>query len=123
MTPYASTEAIIAAETAHTSGVYPKRPIAIVRGEGARLWDAEGREYIDCVGGQGAANLGHANPAVVAAIPEQAGLLISCPEVFPNGQRAPSLAELAAVLPPGLERIFLCNSGAEAVEGALKLAR
>ena len=67
MIAHPSTEAIIAAESAHTSGVYPKRPIAIVRGEGARLWDAEGREYIDCVGGQGSANLGHANPAVVAA--------------------------------------------------------
>ena len=47
---------------AHTSGVYPKRPLAIVRGKGARLWDADGNEYIDCVGGQGAANLGHAHP-------------------------------------------------------------
>ncbi|HEX9371174.1 MAG TPA: aminotransferase class III-fold pyridoxal phosphate-dependent enzyme, partial [Roseiflexaceae bacterium] len=75
MIPHPSSETIIAAESAHTSGVYPKRTIAIVRGEGARLWDADGREYIDCVGGQGAANLGHANPAVVAAIREQAGLL------------------------------------------------
>jgi acetylornithine/LysW-gamma-L-lysine aminotransferase len=114
---------IIAAESAHTSGVYPKRPIAIVRGEGARLWDADGREYIDCVGGQGAANLGHANPAVVAAIREQAGTLISCPEIFYNDQRAAYLAELTAVLPEGLDRVFLCNSGAEAIEGALKLAR
>ena len=53
---------------AHTSGVYPKRPLAIVRGQGARVWDADGNEYIDCVGGQGAANLGHAHPAIVAAI-------------------------------------------------------
>jgi len=118
-----SNETIIAAEAAHTSGVYPKRPIAIVRGEGARLWDADGREYIDCVGGQGAANLGHANPAVVAAIREQAGTLISCPEIFHNDQRAAYLGELAAALPAGLERAFLCNSGAEAIEGALKLAR
>ena len=114
---------IIAAESAHTSGVYPKRPLAIVRGEGARLWDADGREYIDCVGGQGAANLGHANPAVVAAIREQAGTLISCPEIFHNDQRAAYLNELVAALPAGLDRAFLCNSGAEAIEGALKLAR
>jgi LysW-gamma-L-lysine/LysW-L-ornithine aminotransferase len=123
MIPHPSNEAIIAAEAAHTSGVYPKRPLAIVRGAGARLWDADGREYVDCVGGQGAANLGHANPAVVAAIREQAGQLISCPEIFHNDQRAAYLGELAAALPAGLERIFLCNSGAEAVEGALKLAR
>ena len=123
MIPHTATAAIIAAETAHTSGVYPKRQIAIVRGEGARLWDAEGREYVDCVGGQGSANLGHANPAVVAAIREQAGALISCTEIFYNDQRAAYLAELAAALPAGMPRLFLCNSGAEAVEGALKLAR
>lgn len=115
--------AIIAAEVAHTSGVYPKRPLAIVRGEGAYLWDADGRRYIDCVGGQGAANLGHANPAVVAAIAEQAARLISCPEIFPNDQRAAYQAELLATLPAGMERLFLCNSGAEAIEGALKFAR
>src|ERR1044071_3353164 len=120
MMPYTSTESIIAAESLHTCGVYPKRPVAIVRGEGARLWDADGREYIDCVGGQGAANLGHANPAVVAAIREQAERLISCPEIFHNDQRAAYLAELVAALPPGLERVFLCNSGAEAIEGAIK---
>jgi [amino-group carrier protein]-gamma-(L-lysyl/L-ornithyl)-L-glutamate aminotransferase len=123
MIAHFSNQTIISAESAHTSGVYPKRPIAIVRGEGARLWDADGREYIDCVGGQGAANLGHANPAVVAAIREQASMLISCPEIFYNDQRAAYLGELTAVLPEGLERVFLCNSGAEAIEGALKLAR
>jgi acetylornithine/LysW-gamma-L-lysine aminotransferase len=123
MLSYTSTESIIAAETAHTSGVYPKRPVAIVRGEGARLWDAEGREYIDCVGGQGSANLGHANPAVVEAIRAQAGTLISCTEIFHNDQRAAYLGELTAALPAGLERVFLCNSGAEAIESALKIAR
>jgi LysW-gamma-L-lysine/LysW-L-ornithine aminotransferase len=118
-----SNAAIIALEQAHTSGVYPKRPVAIVRGDGARLWDADGRVYIDCVGGQGAANLGHNNPAVVAAIRAQAERLISCPEIFPNDQRAAYQAELLATLPPGMDRVFLCNSGAEAVEGALKFAR
>src|ERR687884_2310291 len=108
MIPYLSNAEIMAAESAHTSGVYPKRPIAIVRGEGARLWDAEGREYIDCVGGQGSANLGHANPAVVAAIREQAGTLISCTEIFHNDQRAAYLEELTAALPAGMERVFLC---------------
>jgi acetylornithine/LysW-gamma-L-lysine aminotransferase len=116
-------ESIIAAESAHTSGVYAKRAIAMVRGEGARLWDADGREYIDCVGGMGAVNVGHCNPAVVAAIREQAGALISCTELFYNDQRAAYLNELIAVLPQGLDRVFLCNSGTEAVEGALKFAR
>lgn len=120
--PATTTESIIATESAYTSGAYPKRPIAIVRGVGATLWDADGREYIDCVGGQGAANLGHAHPAVVAAIREQAGRLISCPEIFYNDVRAAYLQELAAAL-PYTARIFLCNSGAEAIEGALKIAR
>jgi acetylornithine/LysW-gamma-L-lysine aminotransferase len=123
MIPYSSNDAIIAAESAHTSGTYPKRPIAIVRGEGAQVWDADGRAYIDCVAGQGAANLGHANPAVVEAIGAQAGRLISCTEIFYNDQRAAYLGELVAALPQGMERVFLCNSGAEAVEGALKIAR
>jgi acetylornithine/LysW-gamma-L-lysine aminotransferase len=114
---------IIAQEAAHTAGFYPKRQVAIVRGQGALLWDADGRMYIDCVGGQGAANLGHSHPAIVAAIQEQAATLMSCPEIFHNDQRAAYLNELAAVLPSGLSRIFLCNSGAEAIEGALKIAR
>lgn len=122
MIPHPSNETIIAAEMAHTSGVYPKRGIALVRGEGATVWDANGRAYIDCVGGQGAANLGHANPAVVAAIQQQAATLISCPEIFPNDQRAAYQQELLATL-PNYDRLFLCNSGAEAIEGALKFAR
>ena len=116
-------DAILALESAHTSGVYPKRPLAIVRGQGAHVWDAEGNEYIDCVGGQGAANLGHAHPAIVAAISTQAARLISCPEIFYNDRRAELLAALAQVAPPGLDRAFLCNSGAEANEAAIKFAR
>jgi len=115
------TEEIQSIENAHESGVYAKRQVAIVRGEGARLWDAEGNEYIDCVGGQGAANLGHANPAVVAAITAQAQTLISCPELFYNDKRAALLEKLTALT--GMPRAFLCNSGTEAVESALKFAR
>ncbi|PKO21480.1 MAG: aspartate aminotransferase family protein [Chloroflexi bacterium HGW-Chloroflexi-1] len=118
-----TSSAIIAAESAHTSGVYPKRPLAIVRGQGAYVWDADGREYIDCVGGQGAANLGHAHPAIIQTISAQAARLISCPEIFYNDQRARLLAKLIEVAPAGLERAFLCNSGAEAVEAAIKFAR
>ncbi|RRR75316.1 MAG: aspartate aminotransferase family protein [Candidatus Viridilinea halotolerans] len=113
---------IITTEQQHTSGLYPKRGVALVRGAGARLYDAAGRAYIDCVGGQGAANLGHCHPAIVAAIQAQATTLLNCPEIFYNDQRAAYLQELAAVLPMPA-RIFLCNSGAEAVEAALKFAR
>ena len=115
-------------ENQHASGVYSKRPITIVAGKGARLWDDSGREYIDCVGGQGAANLGHADPVVAAAIAEQAQTLISCPEMFYNDRRAELLEKLAALAPAGMNgatsvRIFLSNSGTEAVEAALKFAR
>lgn len=110
-------------EGRYTSGVYPKRPLAIVRGEGARLWDADGNEYIDCVGGQGAANLGHAHPDIVRAVAEQSAALISCPEIFHNDRRAELLERLVSVAPPGMGRAFLCNSGTEAVEAALKFAR
>lgn len=113
---------IIEQEGAHTSGAYPKRQLAVVRGEGAHLWDADGRMYIDCVGGQGAANLGHAHPAIVAAITEQAKTLISCPEIFYNDKRAELLDLLTSLAPPGMTRAFLCNSGAEANEAAIKFA-
>ncbi len=110
-------------ESAHTSGVYPKRDLTIVRGEGAYLWDDRGRRYIDCVGGQGAANLGHSHPAVAAAIEAQARTLISCPEIFYNDVRAQYLDELTAAAPDGLDRAFLSNSGTEAIEAAIKFAR
>ena len=114
---------IIALEEAHDSGLYPKQPLVLVRGEGARVWDADGREYIDCVGGHGVANVGHANPAVIQAITKQVQRLSVCPNGFYNDQRAQLLAELARIAPPGLDRAFLCNSGTEAAEAALKFAR
>jgi acetylornithine/LysW-gamma-L-lysine aminotransferase len=110
-------------ERAHTSGVYPKRELEIVRGAGAQVWDAAGRRYIDCVAGHGVAIVGHCNPAVVEAVSRQAARLITCPEVFYNDCRAALLQRLAALAPQGLTRSFLCNSGAEAVEGAIKFAR
>ncbi len=114
---------IIELEDTFTSGVYPKREVALVRGAGASVWDADGREYIDCVADHGVANLGHCHPAVVQAITEQAQRLITCPEIFYNDRRAVLLSQLASRLPGELNRIFLCNSGAEAVEGAVKFAR
>ncbi|MDW8098704.1 MAG: acetylornithine/succinylornithine family transaminase [Anaerolineae bacterium] len=114
---------IIALESRYTSGAYPKREVAIVRGAGARLWDADGREYIDCASGQGVALLGHGRLEVATAIAEQARRLITCPEIFYNDQRARLLERLIGLAPAGLTRAFLCNSGAEAIEGAIKFAR
>ena len=113
----------MALQRAHELDVYPKRPVTIVRGQGARVWDDRGREYIDCVSGHGVSNLGHGPPRIVEAIREQAGRLITLSNVFYNDERARLLARLASVTPPGLSRAFLCNSGAESIEAAIKFAR
>jgi LysW-gamma-L-lysine/LysW-L-ornithine aminotransferase len=112
---------IFNSENEHGSGVYAKRQIAFVRGQGALLYDTQGREYIDCIGGQGSANLGHSHPAIVEAITNQARTLISCTEMFYNDRRAELVDRLTALV--GMPRVFLCNSGTEAVEAALKFAR
>ena len=104
-------------------GVYQKRDLVIVRGDGARVWDESGREYVDCVAGIGVANVGHCHPAVVAAIQTQAARLITCNEIFYNDARARVLERLDRITPEGINRFFLCNSGTEAVEGAIKFAR
>ena len=110
-------------EERYSTGVYAKRGVTIVRGVGCRLWDAAGAEYIDCASGMGVASVGHAHPRVAETLAQQASTLITCPELFYNDRRAALLEKLAEVTPAGLDRTFLCNSGAEAIEGALKFAR
>jgi LysW-gamma-L-lysine/LysW-L-ornithine aminotransferase len=112
-----------ALESAHMSGVYTKRPLMLVRAKGARIWDDAGVEYIDCVGAQGAANVGNSHPKVLEAIQTQSERIMLCPAGWFNDQRAQLHAKLAELAPGTLNRSFLCNSGAEAVEGALKFAR
>ncbi len=118
---FSSSEEIQEKENIYTSGVYSKRKVAIVRGQGAHLWDADGNEYIDCVGGQGAGNIGHANAAVAEAIYKQAMTIISCPEMFYNDQRALLEEKLCGIT--GMAHVFLCNSGTEAVEAGIKFAK
>lgn len=108
-------------EQQHSADVYPKRDVVLVRGQGAQVWDENGRSYIDCVGGHGVCLVGHCHPAVTAAIALQAQTMVTCPGIFYNDRRAALLSQLAGLT--GLERAFLCNSGAEAVEGAFKFAR
>ena len=91
-------------------GVYPRRGLSIVRGKDAKLWDAQGNEYLDCAAGVGVANVGHANPAVAKALAEQAQTLVTCPGIFYNDQRGQLMEKLAGLAPLGLNRIFLCNS-------------
>ncbi len=114
---------IIASEKLHTSGVYPKRELAIVRGDGALVWDDQGREYLDCTSGHGVAVIGHNNPYVADAVCEQARRLVTLSEVFYNDRRAEALAKLVEIAPQGLDRAYLGNSGTEAVEAGIKFAR
>uniref|UniRef100_A0A7C3ERU1 Putative [LysW]-aminoadipate semialdehyde/glutamate semialdehyde transaminase n=1 Tax=Candidatus Methanomethylicus mesodigestus TaxID=1867258 RepID=A0A7C3ERU1_9CREN len=100
-----------------------KRPITLVRGKGARVWDDSGKEYIDCSCGYGVALLGHCHPAVVGAIKEQIERLLTCHGSFYNDARERCLSRLAKIKPDGTDKVFLSNTGAESVETAIKLVR
>lgn len=102
--------------------MYSKYPITIVKGKGALLWDKEGKEYIDFMGGYGVSIIGHCHPRVVNAIKEQCEKLITCHGSLYNDKRAEFLEKIVNITPKTLEKAFLCNSGAESVECALKLA-
>ena len=103
--------------------VYPRRDIVLVRGKGARLYDDQGREYIDCASNVGVSNIGHGHEEVARAIYEQYLTLGNCYGMFYNPVRARLAEKLISLCPSRLRRVFFCNSGAEAVEGALKFAR
>ncbi|MGH9176479.1 MAG: aspartate aminotransferase family protein [Vicinamibacterales bacterium] len=94
-----------------------------VRGEGCWLFDADGRRYLDLSSAQGVAMLGHCHPRISEAVARQASTLMLCPSFLYNDVRAELAAALVDVLPPHLPHVFLANSGAEAVDGALKFAR
>ena len=112
-----------ALEDQHGSGAYVKRPLSIVRGMGCTVWDDAGNAYLDATSGMGVALLGHAHPAIIAAISAQAAQVITVPEAFYTPLRAQLYATLREILPSEIGRFFLCNSGAEAIEGAMKVAR
>ena len=111
----------VSPEQRHGGGGYPSRGITLTHGRGARVEDAKGRTFVDCVAGHGSACLGHAHPVWTQALAEQAGDLVSCPTSFGSEVRGRLLERLAEVT--GMERFFLCNSGTEAVEAAIKYAR
>ena len=100
---------------------YGRYPIVPVKGEGCRLWDADGKEYLDFLGGVAVNNLGHCHPKVVAALQKQAAELIHCSNYY----QIPQQIELAELLcnHSFADKAFFCNSGAEANEAAIKLAR
>ena len=110
-------------ESEYALEIYPRRGLSIVRGEGARLWSDDGEEYIDCAAGVGVANIGHSNPAVADALTRQAHTLLVCPGIFHNDRRGELMQKLIERAPTGLNKVFLCNSGTESVEAAIKFAR
>jgi LysW-gamma-L-lysine/LysW-L-ornithine aminotransferase len=114
---------IINVEDQLMANVYTKKPIVVVKGKGALVWDINGKEYLDCTGSYGIALLGHSHPKVVAAICEQAPKLISCHASLYNDKRSEFLKKLVKIAPKGLSKAFLSNSGAESVECAIKVAR
>lgn len=112
---------ILELDKANVLGTYARQPIALVRGQGILVWDADGREYLDFVQGLAANVLGHCHPKVVDAVREQAGRLIHCTNLYGIKPQA----ELAALLAAHsfADKVFFCNSGTEANEAAIKLAR
>jgi acetylornithine/N-succinyldiaminopimelate aminotransferase len=115
----------IAIEDAHMPPFFAKIPIAIDRGEGIYVWDEEGARYLDLTAGWGVTSIGHAHPAILAALTEQGARILQNPNAGLTyaPARARLLALLAGLLPPNLTRVFFTNSGAEANDAALKLAR
>jgi acetylornithine/N-succinyldiaminopimelate aminotransferase len=98
-----------------------RQPVVIVKGEGAKVWGEDGKEYLDFTAGWAVNNLGHSHPAIVSAVQEQAGILLQTSNQFytiPQIKLAQLLVEQSC-----LDRVFFSNSGAEANEGAVKLAR
>ena len=114
---------IIDVETRFMANVFSKKPVVLVKGKGALVWDINGKEYVDCSTSYGVALLGHCHPKVVAAIQAQAEQLITCHGAYYNDRRAEFVDKLVHIMPKGLDKLFLSNSGAESVECAIKLAR
>jgi len=112
---------VMARNAAHEVGVYARQPVALVRGRGAEVWDADGKRYVDFFAGLSVSNVGHCHPAVVEAVRAQTANLLHTSNVY----HSVPAGELTALLcrHSFAERVFLCNSGAEANEAAMKLAR
>ncbi|HEV8624475.1 MAG TPA: acetylornithine/succinylornithine family transaminase [Acidimicrobiia bacterium] len=113
---------LAALDAQHVMQTYARQPVAFVRGEGSRLWDSEGREYLDFLGGLAVTSLGHAHPEVAEALSEQARTLLHVSNLYYTEVQPKLAAELNGLL-GGKGRVFFSNSGAEANECAIKLAR
>ena len=105
----------------YVMNTYARHPFALVKGQGSWVWDADGKKYLDMVGGIAVNNIGHCHPRVVEALRKQAGTLLHCSNLYWIEPQV-TLAKLLTDNSFG-SRVFFCNSGAEANEGAIKLAR
>ena len=114
-------EEIIAIENKHYLPVFSRLPLVLERGEGCWVYDSEGNKYLDFLAGIASNSLGHGDRRLAAALAGQAGRLMHCSSLFYTEEQSALVRKLAAL--SGFERVFLCNSGAEANEGAIKLAR
>lgn len=114
-------ESMAALDKEYVMGTYARNPVVFVRGEGKKLWDSEGREYLDFLAGIAVVGVGHCHPHIANAIAQQAHTLMHVSNLFHNPLQA-KLAERLCHL-TGMEKAFFCNSGAEANECAIKLAR
>ena len=110
-------------EQQFTADMYARKNLVVEKGKGALLWDKNGKEYIDCMGAYGVAVVGHCHPKVVDAIKHQSEMLLACHNSLYTEARSQFLKKLFAIAPSKLRKAFLCNSGAESVEAALKIAR
>ena len=119
--PETDKETIFSLDRENVMGTYARQPVVFVRGEGARLWDSEGNEYLDFLAGIAVTGIGHCHPHLVEAITAQAGKLMHVSNLFHNEHQARLAARLCHIA--GMEKAFFCNSGAEANEAALKIAR
>ena len=116
-----NTNEIMDMDNEYVMHTYGRQPIALVKGKGSVVWDAEGKSYIDCVAGIAVNNVGHANPKVAEAICNQAKKLIHTSNLYYTEEQV-TLAKLLSEISTH-QKAFFCNSGAEANEGAIKLAR
>jgi 4-aminobutyrate aminotransferase/(S)-3-amino-2-methylpropionate transaminase len=104
-----------------TASIAPSK-VVIVKGSGVKVWDINGKEYLDCSAGPGVLGIGHCHPRVTEVIKKQVEALTQCPGKVYNVQIAALAEKLAEITPGSLKKSFFCNSGAEAVEGAVKIA-
>src|SRR5688572_30324320 len=112
---------ILGRESRHVLQTYRRQPVAFVRGSGPRLFDVDGREYLDFVSGIGVASLGHAHPGLAKVVADQAATLLHTSNLYYHPYQAEAAERLATL--SGLARVFFCNSGTEANEACLKFAR